>query len=294
MFSRRSLFLLVFVATSALAQTTGSVAGRVADSSGASLPGVTVEARSASLQGSRVAVSDARGEYRLALLPPGLYSVSYKLDGFAPETRKGITVSLGKETAVDIAMKPAASGEITVTAEAPVLDSSSTTVGTNFGTRAIDTLPTQRNYTSVVQVAPGVSTDANPDNNDPDVPTITVYGSSGAENSYFIDGVNTTGVEYGFQGKQLNFEFIREVNVKTGGYEAEFGRSTGGIINVITKSGGNEYSGDVFGYDDNDSLQANTKEVVASTPSGFRRSDAGVDVGGYLLKDKLWFFAAYD
>jgi len=292
MFSRRSLFLLVFVATGAFAQTTGSIAGRVQDSSGGSLPGVTVEARSPALQGSRIAVSDARGDYRLALLPPGLYSVSYKLEGFAPETRKGITVSLGKETTADASMKPATSGEITVTAEAPVLDSSSTTVGTNFGTRAIETLPTQRNYAAVVQVAPGVTTDASPSN--PDQDTISVYGSSGAENSYFIDGMNTTGVEYGFQGKQLNFEFIREVNVKTGGYEAEFGRSTGGIINVITKSGGNEYSGDVFGYYDNDALQANAKPVVDNALAGFRRNDYGIDVGGYMLKDKLWFFAAYD
>lgn len=289
---RRSLFLLVFLATSALAQTTGSIAGHVADSGGGWLPGVTVEAKSPSMQGSRVAETDARGDYRLALLPPGSYSVSYKLEGFAPETRRGITVSLGKETALDASMKPAASGEITVTAEAPVLDTASTGVATNFSTRAIETLPTGRNYTSVVQVAPGVSSDANPGNTDQD--TISVYGSSGAENSFFIDGVNTTGVEYGFQGKQLNFEFIREVNVKTGGYEAEFGRSTGAIVNVITKSGGNEYTGDVFGYNDNDALQANTKTIVASTPAGFRRSDAGADLGGYFLKDKLWFFGAYD
>ena len=143
-----------------------------------------------------------------------------------------------------------------------------------------------------MQVAPGVSSDANPGN--PDQNTISVYGSSGAENSYFIDGMNTTNLEYGFQGKELNFEFIREINVKTGGYEAEFGRSTGGIISVITKSGGNEYSGDVFGYYDNDSLQSSAKEVVANTPNGFRRNDAGADLGGYLMKDKLWFFAAYD
>jgi Carboxypeptidase regulatory-like domain/TonB-dependent Receptor Plug Domain len=292
-FLRRSLSLLVFfLATSAFAQTTGTIAGHVADSSGASLPGVTVEAKSPALQGSRVTVTDGRGDYRLALLPPGLYSVSYKLEGFAAETRQGITVSLGKETTLDTSMKPAASGEITVTAEAPVLDTASTGVATNFSTRAIETLPTGRNYTSVVQVAPGVSSDANPGNTGQD--TITVYGSSGAENSFFIDGMNTTGVEYGFQGKQLNFEFIREVNVKTGGYEAEHGRSTGGIINVVTKSGGNEYTGDVFGYYDSDSWQTNAKDVVAGTPAGFRRNDAGVDVGGYVMKDKLWFFGAYD
>jgi len=110
-FLRRVLPLLVVcLATSALAQTTGTIAGRVADSSGAALPGVTVEAKSPALQGTRVAVSDPRGDYRLALLPPGVYSVAYRLEGFAPETRRGITVSLGKETPLDTAMKPAATG----------------------------------------------------------------------------------------------------------------------------------------------------------------------------------------
>ena len=107
--------------------------------------------------------------------------------------------------------------------------------------------------------------------------------------------MNTTGAEYGFQGKELNFEFIQAVDVKTGGYEAEFGRSTGGIVNVITKSGGNEFHGDVFGYYDSDSLQANADPVVSNTTSaGYTRKDFGLGLGGYILKDRLWFFGAYD
>src|SRR5437763_3266387 len=285
MFLRRSILAaaILLIAASALAQTTGSIAGKVTDSSGGSLPGVTVEARSPALQGSRVAVSDLRGDYRLTLLPPGVYAVSYKLEGFAPERRVGITASLGKETTLDSALKPATSGEITVTAAAPVIDSASTGIGTNLGTRSIETLPTGRNYSSIAQVAPGVSSDANPGN--PDQNTISVYGSSGAENSFFIDGMNTTNVEYGFQGKELNFEFIREMNVKTGGYEAEYGRSTGGIINVITKSGGNQFTGDVFGYYDSDSLQQSAKSIVSATgtPTAFRRDDFGLDLGGPIL-----------
>ena len=111
-----------------------------------------------------------------------------------------------------------------------------------------------------------------------------------------MDGVNTTGVEYGFQGKELNFEFIEAVDVKTGGYEAELGRATGGIINVITKSGGNEFHGDIFGYYDSDSLQNSADEVVATsgTVSGYTRADYGIGLGGYIVKDKLWFFGAYD
>jgi len=288
------VFLILLIALPLAAQTTGSLSGKVSDTTGSGVPGVTVEAKSSSLQGVRTAVTDSAGIYRIPLLPPGEYTLSYKLEGFAPESRHGLIISLSKESTVDVTLRAAAAQEITVTAEAPVLDTSTSSLGTNLNARAIETLPTGRNYSSIVQVAPGVSSDANPGN--PGQSTISVYGSSGAENSFYIDGVNTTNAEYGFQGKELNFEFISEVDVKTGGYEAEHGKSTGGIISVITKSGGNELTGDVFGYYDNDGLQSNAKSVVSTggTTEGFTRKDYGVDVGGYILKDKLWFFAAYD
>jgi carboxypeptidase family protein/TonB-dependent receptor-like protein len=294
MLRRLAIILALFTAPALFAQTTGSLSGRITDSSGVPLPGVSVEVKSPALQGTRNTVSDPLGGYRFPVLPPGEYTVTFQLDQWTTAPRKNVMVSLGKDTSLDVSMRPAASAEISVSAAAPVLDTNSTTLGTNLNTRTIETLPSGRNYASVVQVTPGVSSDANPSN--PDQSTISVYGSSGAENSFFIDGVNTTNVEYGFQGKELNFEFISEVDVKTGGYEAEYGRSTGGIINVITKSGGNEFTGDVFGYNDSDSLQASRKSVVSTAGSqqGFTRRDFGLDLGGYILRDKLWFFGAVD
>ncbi len=294
-FTRAILSLLLLVSSTALAQTTGGLVGTAFDSTGVSLPGVTVEVRSPALQGVRSTMTAADGDYRFSLLPPGAYAVSFSLDGFARETRNDVRISLGKDTTLDMALRPAEmSAELTVLAAAPVLDTTSTSVGTNLDARAIESLPTGRNYASIVQVAPGTSSDANPSN--PGQATITVYGSSGAENSFFVDGVNTTNLEYGFQGKELNFEFIQEVDVRTGGYEAEYGRSTGGIINVITKSGGNEMTGDVFGYYDSDALQSSAKDVVSTggTIDGYTRKDIGVDFGGYILEDRLWFFGAYD
>jgi outer membrane receptor protein involved in Fe transport len=268
--------------------------GRAADESGGVLPGVTVEARSPALQGARVATTDSTGVYRLSVLPPGLYEVTFTLSGFAAESKKGVSVGLGKSTTLDAVLHPAASAAIVVSAEAPVVDTTSTTLGENFSQRSIQTLPTGRNYSSIAQVTPGTSSDADSRNTTQE--TITVYGSSGAENAFYIDGVNTTGVEYGFQGKSLNYEFVQEVNVQTGGYEAEYGRSTGGIVNVITKSGGNEFHGDAFGYFNSDSLQATAKPVVATsgTVEGFTREDFGADLGGYFWKDRIWFFGAYD
>ncbi len=282
------------LAGAAVAQTTGRIIGSVTDEQKGVLPGVTVEARGAALQGARAAATDQSGAYRLTLLPPGEYEVTFTLPGFATETRTGVTVGLAKDTTLDTVMHPAVKESLVVSGEVPVIDVSSTTIGTNLTSRSIDTLPTGRNYTAIVAVSPGTSTDAS--NNNLDQNTITVYGSSGAENSYFIDGVNTTGVEYGFQGKELNYEFIQEIDVKTGGYEAEYGRSTGGIINVITKSGGNEYHGDLFTYYDHDSLQAKSEPVQspAGTQLGFTKKDYGVDFGGYFVKDVLWFYGAFD
>ena len=281
-------------ASPAAAQTTGGIVGRITDAQGGALPGVSVEARSPALQGTRTATSDTTGLYRLTLLPPGAYSVSVTLEGFAPESRASVAVDLGKDTTVNATLHPAVSESITVTGEVPVVDVTSPAIGTNLDSRAVETLPSGRNYSSVVQITPGVSSDANPENTDQS--TITVYGSSGNENVFYIDGVNTTGTEYGFQGKELNFEFIQAVDVKSGGYEAEYGRSTGAIINVITKSGGNEYHGDAFGYYDNDSLQQSAKQVMSSngTVAGFTKKDYGADLGGFLIKDRLWFFGAYD
>jgi carboxypeptidase family protein/TonB-dependent receptor-like protein len=289
-----SVVLLFAIAASAAAQTTGSIVGRVTDEAGGVLPGVSVEAQGSALQGSRTAVTDSAGAYRLDLLPPGEYTVSFTLQGFATESRPGVAVGLDRDTILNPSLRAALTEEITVTSEVPVVDTTSSSLGTNLDIRAIETLPTARNYSAVVQITPGVSSDANPENTSQ--ASITVYGSTGAENVFYIDGVNTTGAEYGFQGKELNFEFIQAVDVKTGGYQAEFGRSTGGIINVITKSGGNEFHGDVFGYHDDDSFQSGAEPVVSTggTTAGFTREDYGIGVGGYILKDKLWFFGAYD
>ncbi len=289
-----SLVLVCAAAGAAWGQTTGGIVGRVTDESGGGLPGATATAQGPVLQGSRTAAAGGDGGYRLTLLPPGEYMVSFSLDGFATETREGVPVGLDRETTLNIVLRPTAAEEITVVGEAPVLDPTSTTLGTTLDTRAIQTLPTARNYSSLAQVTPGISSDAHPENTGQG--TITVYGSTGAENVYIIDGLNTTSLEFGFQGKELNYEFIQALDVKTGGYEAEFGRSTGGIINVITKSGGNEFHGDLFAYHDDDSLQSSPDPIVSTlgTVEGFTREDFGFDVGGYIVKDRLWFFAAYD
>ncbi len=285
---------LVLPASLCLPQTTGDIAGHVTDEQQGVLPGVAVEARGPALQGTRTTVTDATGGYRLLLLPPGIYRVTATLQGFA-RVEESVTVALAKTATADLKLRAAVKEEVIVSGEAPVIDTTSASTGSNFDSRQIHSLPTGRNYSSVVLVSPGVTTQTSNTSNF--AGTIAIYGSSGLENSFMLDGSDTSGVEYGSQGKNLNFEFIQEVDVKTGGYQAEYGRSTGGIINVVTKSGSNEFHGDVFGYYNADSLQANNKhpdENLYGTNQGFSRYDWGVDVGGPVWRDRIWFFGAYN
>ena len=289
-----ALMIVIMVAPALVAQTntSGAIDGKVTDSSGAALPGVTVQVASPQLQGTKIEVTDANGMFRFSVLPPGTYNLTAKLEGFSPARQNSIGVQLSRTVTLDIRMSAAVSEQITVTAAAPVVDVTSAASGANVSAQAMQTLPLGRSYVAAAQVAPGTQGDA--------VGT-TVYGSSGAENQYIIDGLNATGVRSGTQGKALNFDFIQEVEVKTGGEPAEYGRLTGGAINAITKSGGNQFTGDVFGFDSPKSLRANNTTfgdrsvIVASvTEPNKNLWDYGLDLGGYFVKDRLWFFGAYD
>ena len=287
------LVLSMLVATMAFAQTstTGAIEGR-ATFEGSGLPGVTVEVSSPSLQGTQVAVTDGDGRYRISLLPPGQYTITANLTSFAPVRQAGVTVPLGRTATVNITMSQASiTEEITVTAEAPAVDVTSARQGANVTSEMMESLPLDRDFYAVAQVAPGTNADA---------AGTTFYGSTGAENQYIIDGLNTTGVELGTEAKVLNFDFIEEVEVLTGGLPAEYGRITGGVINAITKSGGNEFSGDVFAFGapaDATSDLSNLDERpdwATSVGQDDDEFDYGFDLGGYLIQDRLWFFGAYN
>jgi outer membrane receptor protein involved in Fe transport len=300
----------VLTAALATAQITGTIEGVVLEERGRALPRVTVEATSSALQGTKVALTDEGGRFRLVFLPPGVYSVRCTLAGFSDVEQGGVLVGLGRTVTLHVQMRSAFREAITVTGAPPAIDVSSAEVGANLTSGFFLTLPMQRDYASIAQAAPGTTTDGSGVRTGPcrcatsgKASGLVVFGSTGLDDAYFIDGINTNDVYTNSVGKSLNFEFIQEVQVKTGGYQAEFGRSTGGVVNVITKSGGNVFHGDAFGYHFSDALQSRWKQAAetyrqlySSTflVEAFRKSDVGADVGGFLLKDKLWFFAAYD
>ena len=218
-------FLACTLASGALlAQTTrGDIQGRVGDEAGTALPGVTVAIDSDALIGKQATVTDAQGTYKFLVLPPGAYTVTFSLSGYQTRSQENIAVKIGSTTRVDSVMTSAFTDEVVVTSESPLVDTSNTTIGVDLSSDFFNDLPTGRNYTSVAAVTPGAQTDGSGQ---------TFYGSTGAENAYYIDGANTTGVELGQQGTTLNFEFIDEVQVKTGSYNAEYGRATGSVIST--------------------------------------------------------------
>jgi len=296
---------LLLLAPIVVAQTTGTIEGTVTDQNGGALPGVTVEITSPNLQGTRTATTGNDGRFRFPSVPPGPYKVTSNLSGMGTSA-KNANVTLDSTATVNLQMQVSAKEAITVTGEAPLIDTASTTTGSNYSAKVMDKLPLARNYASIVLSQPGVQTDVGETQGR--ALAVSIYGSTSAENLWIIDGVNTTNVIKGLQGKAINGEFIQEVEVKTGGYQAEYGRTTGGVINVITKSGGNEFHGDLFGYYNRPSMSANQRfdktdsysqgGDALNTPGYVitpqDRREGGVDLGGFALKDHIWFFGAFD
>ena len=302
--SMRFIFLSLFVlcfSLSAFAQssTTGSIEGTVLDQNGAAVPGATVNVSSPNLISAQSATTDDSGHFRVLSLPPGRYMITVEAagKGFSRFEQKDVEVSLSKTSSLDISLTPGQIGatvNVTDTGGAAV-DTTQNTSGTNVSSDQFSNFPTQRTVQGLYTIAPTVTRsglrDATGRDRDP-----SVGGASGPENNYILDGVNTTDPAFGGSGANLPFEFVQEVEIKTGAYGPEYGKSTGGIFNVITKSGGNEFHGDIFGYGTTKGLVRGVKNFpfTGSAFNGFSEVDVGVDVGGPIKKDKLWFFGAFN
>ncbi|HEX7794160.1 MAG TPA: TonB-dependent receptor, partial [Vicinamibacterales bacterium] len=221
--------------------TTGVISGRIVDAQGLALPGVTVKATGA--QGAKSTISDGEGRFTIPFLTPGNYAVQAELIGFKPVEQAGVVVRLGQAVELSLAMQIGEVKEsVEVTAVSPTVDTTTTTIGATLDSATLSRLPVGRRFSDTLYLAPGVSTGGNVGVANP-----SIEGSSGLENQYVVDGVNITNggygalgsysVVFGSLGNGTPYDFMQEVQVKTGGYEAEFGQATGGVINVVTKSG---------------------------------------------------------
>ena len=267
---------LLLIAPVAFGQTTGTIQGTINGTDGRPLPGVTVEASSPSLQGTRTSVTGNDGNFRFVSLAPGTYKVRASLSGFTTVERT-TTVKLDSAATVTMSLQVSAKEELVVTGEAPVVDSTTAESGLQIRQETAQKLPVGRNYASVVAIQPSVATDQSETQGR--ALAFSIYGATSVENSYLVDGINTTNVIKGFEGKALSQEFIEEVQVKSSGYEAEYGRATGGVVNVVTKSGGNQFHGDAFGYFTEKGTTANYKgySAIVENADGTNFANNGTD-----------------
>ena len=305
-----AMLLLLFAVRATAQETAGSIEGVVKDTSGAVLPGVAVEARNP--QGAVVSVaSDQEGKYRFNALAPGRYSVSATLPGFKKATYENVELLLGQVLKINFDLGVGLTEELVVTAESPIIDVKQNAATASITADLIDRIPKGRNFTSVIQTAPGTNDESRNGG-------FQIDGSSGSENRFVIDGMDTTSLVNGTSGKTVFTEFLAEVQIKTSGYAAEFGGSTGGVVNAISKSGGNQYRGSFGTYYRNENFNADprkswrinpftdctqnrpecagTPEFVATPDALFDNWNPIGDIGGPILRNRAWFYlgASYD
>jgi hypothetical protein len=304
---------LFLICALALAQApTGKVMGRVTDEDGEYLPGVTVEVTGPKLLGKTVAVSDETGTYRLFALPSGTYTITYTLPGFDTLIRKDVYLQIEQTITLNIHMRPSTLEEtITVIGESPIIDVKSTVKGKTITRELFMSLPRGRDYTGLISIIPGTHYESNTGG-------LSVDGATGTENMWYVDGTDTTNMHIGTQAQSAVFELVDEVQVKSSGYPAEFGGSMGGVINVITRSGGNAFHGDIIGfyndhgklmygksrdylridpYDDNVAELVNNDDLYfngGKDRDPYYRAEGIFQLGGYILKDRLWFFGSFN
>jgi len=283
--------LILFFDASQAQQITGNLEGRILNAQGQPLTAANITVTSPDLQGTRGSASDMSGYFRVLALPVGLYKVRISLLGYQPITYDDISIRLGKTTFIgEIRLQSQAieMPAITVSGAKPLVDPASTTTGANLAAETYEVLPVERNYRNIVTLLPHTVESFRGDG-------VNLAGATGLENKYFIDGIDVTDSYQGISGTNLPYNFIKQIEVKTGGYEAEYRSALGGVVNAITYSGGNEFHGQAFGFFANNRFAGDPK-LGALEPSkgGFSQYDVGLSLGGPLIHDKLWFFTAYN
>jgi hypothetical protein len=318
--------------TSYAQETTGGLQGTVKDANGAVVPKATVELTSPSLVGEKTLRTDGTGYYRFANIPPGVYTVTVKVEGFATLKREGVTIEVGHLPTLDLALRVgSASTVVEVSAEAPLIDVTTTRTMTNITDDVIAEVPHGRTFQSVIQFAPsarneplagsgtygaagGTGTGSNSPGNGGNGGGygFSVAGGADSENSYLVEGQDTANLIGGYSHTTVPFEFIQEVQIKTSGIEAEHGGALGGVVNVIMKRGSNAWHGLFSLAGEMGALDGSPVAYTRYNPNGnvvgqfdaqsqyyqpqrdhTRDIEPGFSIGGPLLKDKVFAFVGF-
>jgi hypothetical protein len=283
---------ICFISNAAAQTTTSTIEGTVTDANGGVMAGATVTAKGNSLAIDRSVTTDSDGFYRLVAMPAGTYEITVSQNGFANKTAT-IELTLNRTANFDVQLQVGGNvGEVNVTAETELLQTSEASTGTTVTSRQITDLPVSgRNYLDLLQLVPGVTinrqVDPEGDNATP------VLGERGGNNNFFIDGHPNKDTVNGGPAAQFNQETIAEFQVLTTGYKAEFGQASGAIVNVITKSGGNQFHGVGSVFIRNDALDGvNSLKPTLTDSIPLKRYDYSLAGGGPIIKDKFFFFAS--
>lgn len=296
-----SLVVLFGVSGVVAQDQSGQIFGNVTTEDGAVIVGAKVTLASSSLIRPLSARTNERGSYVFPSIPIGTYTVTFEAEKYQGMKMENVTIMAGAKMRVNATMKSGVVGEeiVTITGDAPLIDVKSNQTGMAISKELFKVLPKGRNFTTMVTLAPGAVDDGIGDG-------IMIDGASASENVWVIDGVDVTSFYTGKPTTSAVFEFIEEIQVRSGGYEAEFGGSMGGVVNVVTRSGGNEFHGEGSLYINNDSFDADPRPTLRFNPvddevaeyitynkDAYDRYEFGGAIGGYVLKDRIWFFGSY-
>jgi hypothetical protein len=288
----------VLLGSGALAQGNSVITGTIVNTeSKQPVADAVVTVTSPALQGERTVVTDKTGLYRIPQLPSGVYSLRVEKEDFRPYTRGDIMLRIDRTIRVNVELLPESMSEtLVVTAAPPTVDVGSSAAGVNLDAEFLRNVPVirpgtkgsaSRSFESLAELAPGANEDRY---------GVSVNGSSSPESQFVVDGLSVNDPSVGTLGTPLSVEFVKEVNVITSGYMPEYGRSTGGVLNVVTKSGSNEFHGSVFANMAPGALQRSGTpvrvegSVISTQGHPGNLGDFGFDLGGPILKDKLWFY----
>lgn len=269
----------------------GSLQGRIVNRDRQPLGSVQVIASGPSLPGERAVVTRSDGHFSLLGLPVGTYRVRIAGIGYRAVVYEGVAVQLGRTADLgETQLEPQTVNlpELVVTGRPAIIDPTTTTVGLNLTAETFEALPTERDYRSIIALLPQANASYYGD-------AVNIGGSSGSENVYYIDGVNVTDPHNAAAGTSLPYNFVREIQVKEGGYEAEFGKSLGGIINVVTHSAGDRFNAEAFGFVTNHRLADDYRPgLLDAQVTAFSTYDFGLSLSGPIVRQRLSFLAAYN
>jgi outer membrane receptor protein involved in Fe transport len=272
--------------------TTGDVRGRVTDQEGAMLPGVVVTATSQDTGLARTDTSLADGFFTIRLLPPGMYRVSSELSGFQSVLLDNVRVTVGSTTNVDLTLRLTGVTEaITVGGETDLIDAASTEVSKTIGEQKIRNLPiNQRNFLDFALTTPGVTVERGPQSGAASTSGLSINGQSPRYNNVVVDGLDNNDSAVGSVRSTFSQEAVQEYQVIQSPFSSEYGKTAGGIVNIVTRSGSNELHGSAFYFYRDDGLSEENPLTGTKTP--FEQNQYGASLGGPILRDRLFFFGA--